>query len=218
MSQSEKREAQQVHSATPTKAGARVCLLPARSKHCVSARVIRMHEGAGAGLLLTCAARSKSFTQRPPPGPAEIAGREQRGRAETLAGTSRRRGRLHPQTKDGGWTAQGREERPGLGVRVALWSWTVRRDNVRRADSLPPPLPLPPAPARDCTSVCAQTREEGRPVQDAPPAPRREEAGAAKGPTTSSSCSSRGRVRPGRQPGLAQHQRPLPLPLDARPH
>ena len=56
------------HSATPTKAGASVCLLPARSKHCVSARVIRMHEGAGAGLLLKCAIRSKSFTQRPSPG------------------------------------------------------------------------------------------------------------------------------------------------------
>lgn len=55
-------------SVTPTKPGTSVCLLPAHSKHCVSARVMWMHERAGAGLLLKCAIRSKSFTQRPPPG------------------------------------------------------------------------------------------------------------------------------------------------------
>lgn len=46
---------------------------------------------------------------------------------------------------------------------------------------------------------------------------RREGAGAARA-QTSGSRSRRRRVGPGRQPGLAQHQRPLPLPLDARPH
>lgn len=45
-----------------------------------------------------------------------------------------------------------------------------------------------------------------------------EEGEGAARARTSSGRSRRRRVGPGRQPGLTQHQRPLPLPLDARPH
>lgn len=147
-----------------------------------------------------------------------IAGREQRGRAKTLPGTSRRRGRLYPQTKDGSWTAQGREEGPGLGVRVALWSWAVRSDNLRRADSLP--TSATPS-TRPYPGLHKRLRSDARGTPHpgcGPRSPRKEKRQAPPRAQTSSSCSCRRWVRPGRQPGLAQHQRPLPLPLDARPH
>ena len=111
-----------------------------------------------------------------------------------------------------------REERPGLGVRVALWSWAVRSDNLRRADSLPPSAT---PSTRPYPGLHKRLRSDARGTPHpgcGPRSPRKEKRQAPPRAQTSSSCSCRCRVRPGRQPGLAQHQRPLPLPLDARPH
>ena len=86
-------------------------------------------------------------------------------------------------------------------------------------ERIPYPAPLRPPPAPTLHKRLRSDARGGTPHPGCGPrSPREEKKQAPPRAQTSSSCSCRRRVRPGRQPGLAQHQRPLPLPLYARPH
>lgn len=160
----------------------------------------------------------KALHKVPPPVPAEAAGKHKRA-AGALTGT-----RWHlPTAGAAAFPSQRpRLDSPGATRTARGWessedldstagrSWGLGQLASPRpsADSLPGQREGVRADARGPDS----TRGTRHPVRR-----EREGAGAAK-TQTSASRHSRGRVGPGRQPGLAQHQRPLPLPLDARPH